>query len=143
VTVALSHLLDTSVFSQPIKDKPVRSVLDRWSALPEDTLCTSSVCLAEVLGALHDRESPKYWRRYRELLENQYAVLPFDAAAADVFSRLDVALRRKGKPRPTLDLMIAATACRHDLVLATLNPRDFTDIPGLAVEDWSRHAAGT
>jgi tRNA(fMet)-specific endonuclease VapC len=33
--------------------------------------------------------------------------------------------------------MIAATALANDLSLATLNPRDVRNIPGLAVEDWS------
>ena len=130
-----SHLLDTSVFSQPIKDKPIPHVLDRWDALREDSICTSAVCLAEVLHGLRDRESPKYWRRYRELLENQYPVLSFDAVA-DVFSNLSVLLRRQGKTRPTLDLMIAATACYHGLVLVTINILDFSGIPGLAIEDW-------
>jgi len=135
--MSLSHLLDTSVFSQPIKDKPIQAVLDRWNALREDALCTSAVCLAEVLHGLRDRESPKYWRRYRELLENHYPIMPFDAAAADVFSTLSVTMCRQGKTRPTLDLMIAATACHHGLILATLNARDFVGIPGLTVENWS------
>jgi tRNA(fMet)-specific endonuclease VapC len=136
--MALSHLLDTSVLSQPIKDHPLPGVLDRWNDLRDDALCTSAVCLAEVLQGLHDRESAKYWRRYRELLENQYPVLPFDGEVADAFAGLAVTMRRQGKPRPALDLMIAATACSHGLVLATLNVRDFTGIPGLVVEDWGR-----
>jgi len=70
------------------------------------------------------------------LLENQYPVLPFDDAVADTFSGLAVDLRRQGKPKPVLDLMIAATACRHGLILATLNARDFVGIPGLVIEDW-------
>lgn len=32
--------------------------------------------------------------------------------------------------------MIAATARHHRLTLATLNLKDFSGIPGLAVEDW-------
>lgn len=136
----LSHLLDTSVLSQPIKDKPLPGVLDRWNDLREDALCTSAVCLAEVLQGLRDRESSKYWRRYRELLENQYPVLPFDASVADTFSILAADMHRQGKPRPTLDLMIAATACRHGLVLATLNTRDFIGIPGLVLEEWGESA---
>ena len=135
--MALSHLLDTSVLSQPIKDRPLRGVLDRWSELRDDVLCTSAVCLAEILQGLRDRESPKYWRRYRELLENQYPVLPFDEAVADIFASLAVSLRREGKPRPVLDLMIAATACSHGLILVTLNAKDFAGIPGLVVEDWN------
>lgn len=132
----LSHLLDTSVFSQPIKDTPLPSVMDRWSRLREDDLCTSAICVAEVLQGLRDRESSKYWRRYRDVLENQYDVLPFDAAVADAYSELAVATRRQGKPRPTLDLMIAATAKRHGLIVATLNVQDFAGIPGLVIEDW-------
>jgi predicted nucleic acid-binding protein len=136
----LTHLLDTSVLSQPIKDRPLPAVMDRWSALREEALCTSAVCLAEMLQGLRDRDSAKYWRRYRELLERQYPVLPFDAAVADTFSQLAADLRRRGKPRPVVDLMIAATACRHGLALATLNARYFAGIPGLTVEDWSSPA---
>ena len=33
--------------------------------------------------------------------------------------------------------MIAATAMSQGLILATLNPRDFRNIPGLLIEDWS------
>lgn len=39
--------------------------------------------------------------------------------------------------RLVVDRMIAATALANDLALATLNPRDFRDIPGLTIEDWS------
>ena len=134
--MALSHLLDTSVLSQPITDHPLPAVLNRWSELGDDALCTSAVCLAEILQGLRDRESPKYWRRYRELLENQYAILAFDTATADVFGSLAATMRRQGKLRPVLDLMIAATACRHGLILATLNTRDFAGIPDLTIEDW-------
>jgi toxin FitB len=134
----LSHLLDTSVFSQPIEDKPLPSVLDRWSSRSEDVFCTSAICLAEILQGLHQRDSLKYWRRYRELLENQYPILAFDASVAETFGILAADARRQGKPKPALDLMIAATACRHGLVLATLNARDFIGISGLVIEDWNQ-----
>jgi tRNA(fMet)-specific endonuclease VapC len=134
----LSHLLDTSVFSQPIKDKPLPTVIDRWSNLRENAFCTSAICLAETLQGLRQRDSLKYWRRYRTLLENQYPILSFNASVADTFSILAADMRRQGKPKPVIDLMIAATACFHGLVLATLNVRDFAEIPGLTVEDWNQ-----
>jgi predicted nucleic acid-binding protein len=134
----LSHLLDTSVFSQPIKDKPLPSVIDRWSNLRENAFCTSAICLAETLQGLRQRDSLKYWRRYRELLENQYLILSFNASVAGTFSVLEADMRRQGKPKTVIDLMIAATACLHGLVLATLNVRDFAEISGLTVEDWSQ-----
>lgn len=39
--------------------------------------------------------------------------------------------------RLVVDRMIAATAISNNLPLATLNPRDFRDVPGLQVDDWS------
>jgi len=133
----LSHLLDMPVLSQPVRDRPLPGVMDRWSRLQDDAFCTSAICLAEVLQGLRERESPKYWRRYRELLEDRYPVLPFDAAVADAFSALAVEMRRRGQPRPALDLMIAATARHNGLILATLNTRNFAGINGLVVEDWA------
>ena len=135
--MALTHLLDTSVFCQPIKDRPIPEVLDRWSELGEVVVCTSAICLAEVLQGLEQRQSEKYWRRFHELLEGQYPVLSVDGAVAAQFGKLASELRRAGQPKPALDLFIAATARQHELVVATLNAKHFADIPGLRVEDWS------
>jgi predicted nucleic acid-binding protein len=132
----LSHLLDTSVFSQPIKDRPIDQVLERWSRLRDDAVCTSAVCLAELLQGLEHRDSKKFWRRYRELLEHRYPILALDEAVAQVFSKLSAITRAQGRPRPVVDLMIAATARCHGLVLVTLNAGHFDGIPGLGVETW-------
>ena len=132
-----THLLDTSVFSQPIRDHPEHAVMERWSALGDEAVCTSAICVAEILQGLEDRGSEKYWRRYRELLDDRYLCLPFDGVVAETFGRLAADLKRAGKPKPALDLLIAATARHHGLIVAMLNTRDFKDIPGVAVEDWS------
>lgn len=60
-------------------------------------------------------------------------VLPFDAAAQHLFQRL----RMQNVRISTLDLRIAAIALRQDAVLVTRNMRDFKQVPGLLVEDWS------
>ena len=133
-----THLLDTSVLSQPMKDQPLEAVLNRWSLLREDRLCTSALCTGEILRGLHARNAPRFWNRYRALIEAHYPSLPFDAAVAATFGRLHRETAAGGKTRPMVDLMIAATATHHGLILATLNARDFAGIPGLVVEDWGR-----
>lgn len=135
--MALTHLLDTSVLSQPIKDRPLMPVLERWHQLGDQATCTSAVCLGELLQGLENRRSEKYWRRYRELVEHRYPALVVDEAVAEHYGRLSADLKRLGSPRPVLDLWIAATAKRYGLIVATLNARDFRDVPGVGVEDWS------
>jgi hypothetical protein len=36
----MTYLLDTSVYCQPIKRKPLKCVMDRWNLLGDDVLCT-------------------------------------------------------------------------------------------------------
>ncbi len=132
-----THLLDTSVFSQPIKDRPAEAVLARWEELGDRAVCTSAICLAEMKQGLEVRRSEKYWRRFNHLLADHYPILPFDEDTATTYARLAAELRSVGKPKPTIDLFIAASAKQHGLILATLNAKDFNGIPGLAVENWA------
>jgi len=66
-------------------------------------------------------------------------VKPFARPISGHFGGSLAGLRiRSGKPRPVVDLLIAATAKSSGLVLATLDRRHFEGLEGLAVEDWSR-----
>lgn len=134
--MALTHLLDTSVYSQPIRDVPVEHVMQRWSELGEESICISAMVHAELVQGLVARNSKKYWSRYQELLAGQYPVLPFDQAVAETYGRLVAELHKAGRPKPVVDLMIAATAHHHNLTIATLNIKDFSGIPGVKVENW-------
>ncbi len=60
-------------------------------------------------------------------------VLPFDEAAATVFTSL-VAQRLRVR---TMDLRIAAIALARGLVVLTRNAQDFGRVPGLQMEDWT------
>ena len=61
------------------------------------------------------------------------AVLPFDGAAAAVYDGLLAQRLRIG----TMDLRIASIALSRSLTLLTRNLRDFQQVPGLVVEDWT------
>jgi len=69
-----------------------------------------------------------------DVLLARIEVLPFDAQAVAVYRRI-VAARGYSRRR-VADRMIAATAIVHDLTLITMNGRDFSDIPGLALTIW-------
>jgi tRNA(fMet)-specific endonuclease VapC len=76
------------------------------------------------------------YRRLRRHVENyrQVNVLDFDEAAAGEFQQLKRAKIRIG----TMDLKIAATALSRDATLLSRNMVDFSKVPRLRVEDWTR-----
>ncbi len=63
-------------------------------------------------------------------------VLDFDADAADHAASIRAELESAGTPIGPHDLLIAATARRHHCVLVTHNSREFSRVPGLALDDW-------
>ncbi|HEX5445983.1 MAG TPA: type II toxin-antitoxin system VapC family toxin [Pirellulales bacterium] len=63
-------------------------------------------------------------------------VIDVDLAIARRFGELRAALLDAGRPTPTIDLLIAATAIVHGMALVTHNTRDFSHIPGLLLADW-------
>ncbi|MEZ5278048.1 MAG: type II toxin-antitoxin system VapC family toxin [Opitutaceae bacterium] len=134
----LTHLLDTSVYSQRLRPNPLESVVDRWRRLGDSALAVSGICEAELRYGLAKKDSNRLWSEYREFLENRLVLLPVDKAVADAFGEIKAVMEREGQPRPDFDLLIAATARAHRLILATLNARHFVGIPGLQVEDWAR-----
>lgn len=134
----LSHLLDTSVYCQPIKPTPLPSVERRWRELGDEALATSSICEAELLYGLELKQSARLKALYQQLLQNRIQLLPVDRSVAQTFSKIKAACRKKGFTTADFDFLIAATAKANGLILATLNARHFEGIEGLAMEDWSR-----
>jgi tRNA(fMet)-specific endonuclease VapC len=60
-------------------------------------------------------------------------ILPFDHLAQQQYQALRSQKIRVG----TLDLRIASIVLRQDAILITRNKRDFVQIPGLKLQDWS------
>ncbi len=63
------------------------------------------------------------------------SVVPFDADAAVAYARM---VRAIGMRRGSFDRLIAAQALASGLTLVTNNEKDFADIPGLNIENWTR-----
>lgn len=133
----VSHLLDTSVYCQPIRKHPLPSVVKRWTHLGDDRLCVSVLCEAELLQGLEAQGSKELWGRHDRILRDRLQTMDFDKDMAQTYSIWAGNSIRRGRPRPVMDLLIAASAKAAGLVLATLNAKDFEGLDGLVVEDWS------
>jgi tRNA(fMet)-specific endonuclease VapC len=121
-------LLDTNIFIY-ILDAALPDLRARIEAHAIGALVTSTIVLAELVRGI-PRDDDRTLARLQQLLALAPA-LPFDDHAARTYARLPFA-------RGRFDRLIAAHALSLDLAIVTANPRDFADIPGLRVEDWTQ-----
>lgn len=95
----------------------------------------SALSLAELQrGVYRDTRVTAIRQARLEVLLHGLPVLPFDAPAALVYGRI---IAQCGwARRRDYDRMIAAHAISSRSILVTNNSADFSDIPGLFMENW-------
>lgn len=89
----------------------------------------SAIVGAELILGFENAEAGQ-----KELLERfleQFRVEPFDEKAARAYARVPF---RRGK----LDRLVAAHALALEATLITNNVQDFSDVPGLKLQNWTR-----
>ena len=131
------YLLDTSVYTQPLRRIPVMASLQRWDDAGDERCVISIVCRSETDWGLLKSPDQRRNQRYQDLIRDRLAVLQTDAECWRIFSIMKARQAQLGKIVGDLDLLIAATARQHDCIVATLNSSDFSKIEGLRWEDWS------
>jgi predicted nucleic acid-binding protein len=135
--MALSHLLDTSVYSQPLKPRPLASVEQHWRKHGDQALAISVICSAELIFGIEKKQSAKLRADYETILKGRLVVLDVDSEIAEAFGNLKALALKKGIGSSDFDLLIAASAKVRNLTLATLNARHFEGL-NVVVEDWSK-----
>ena len=131
----MSYLLDTNIISETIRRSPNKALIAWLDNLPAEALHVSVLTMGEIRKGVEAvtegrrREKLRLWLEHElpEWFEGR--VLSVDLAVADRWGRLLVEV---GRPVPTVDSLLAATALHHELRLVTRNARDF-DYPGLDV----------
>jgi predicted nucleic acid-binding protein len=85
--------------------------------------------------AMRASAPPRRLQTVTDLLDDT-AILDVDLIVGQKFGEIRAGLLDIGRPAPSLDLFLAATALVHDLTLVTHNVQDFQNVPGLRIQDW-------
>jgi tRNA(fMet)-specific endonuclease VapC len=102
------NLFDTAVIIEMIREKKFSPGL------------ISPITVIEVLRGIDDKKRQKI----RMLLEESFSILNLDNSTIESYCIIYQKLKKDGALLPDADLLIAATAMAHDLLLET-NDRHF------------------
>jgi predicted nucleic acid-binding protein len=132
------YLLDTNVVSELRKPKPHGGVLAWLRSIEDRDLHLSAVTLGEIQAGIEitrEQDSAKAAdiETWADQLATTWNILPMDAATFRIWARL---MHRRSN---TLieDAMIAATAQRHALQVATRNIADFKELGVRTFNPWA------
>ena len=128
----MSYLIDTNVLSELRRKSPDQNVVKWFSKRPAATLFLSVLTLGEIRKGIEGVFDDQRRLALTDWLEIDLPmfftgrILSVDGAVADRWGRL---VATAGRPLPTIDSLLAATALEHDLMLVTRNVKDFTGLP--------------
>ena len=131
----MRYLLDSDWLIDYLKEEPQAQQL--IGQLAQDGIAISTITYMEVFqGVLRSRDPVLAQDQLGDFVA-AVPVLPFTRPVAEQCALLRETLRKQGKrpQRRALDLMIAATAIAHDLVLVTRNLADYRDLSGLKLHE--------
>jgi len=129
------YLLDTNICIYLIKRRPPQ-VLERFRRCAVGDIGLSTMTLAELQYGVAKSLFPAQNQQALDAFTLPLEVVAFDAAAAVAYGPVRAALERQGTPIGALDLLIAAHALSLGVTLVTNNPREFSRVSGLRVENW-------
>lgn len=120
VTIVLA---DTNVIGEFVKSTPDAQVM-RWLQTVQ-LMAISAVTLEEAHFGLAWQPNTRKLALFNALVQSLHAVYPITPAIAQRGGALHGQFQAQGFIRSAPDMLIAATAIEHQLVLATRNVRDF------------------
>lgn len=125
------YCLDSDVLIWQLRNvKRREKITDHLAQLARSgALSCSALSVAEVAQGLRAGEEAK-----TQVLFDALDVHPVDRVIADRAGAIVRVLKSRVRTLGLADAIIAATCLIHDLVLVTLNVRDFEQVEGLAIE---------
>jgi len=136
----VTYLLDTNACIAVINGKPasVRTRLQREFDAGARVLVSPIVAFELWYGVAKSARQQANAKLLATFFAGPLSMLAFDEEDAKVVGKLRAEIEAAGKPIGAYDLLIAAQAMRHELILVTANAREFGRINQLRWQDWAK-----
>jgi len=132
----MKYFLDTNICIYALKDKfpCIKEIMRELS--PVDIGIPAMVKAELYYGALKSNKKEKVFSALEKFL-SPFEIVPFGDREIMAYGRIRTNLEREGKIIGPNDLIIAATAISHNMILVTHNKAEFERVEGLVIEDWT------
>ena len=132
----MAYLIDTDILIYSLKnDEHVKQKFRENQNIPKSI---SVITYGElVFGARKSRHIEKNLAVTYRIAE-LFPVIDIDRSIMDVFGEIKSSLEMRGSIIEDMDILIAATALSHNLILVTNNVKHFKKIKDLRMENWKK-----
>lgn len=125
------HCMDTDVIIDFLRGKP--DVVKAIKGFSADGVSTTCLNVCELYKGAFLSATPDEVVRVADFLRN-VDVLGIDEKAARIYGSIFALLKAQGAIKQEFDMLIAAICISHGQKLVTRNVKDFSTIPGIALE---------
>lgn len=131
----MQYLLDTCVISDFIKGEP--GTQTRLNQISPADIAVSVITVMELrYGLLNNPQRAKKIEPAITSLLNSVSILEFNQEDAEQTAQIRSILKKQGQPIGAYDVLIAATALHHGLIMVTANQKEFDRVAGLQTRNW-------
>lgn len=129
-------LLDTDTLSYYFKQHP--QVVSHFNnhVAKQGAIFISRISIVEILGGLKAKNAVRQIENFKSFIA-QHKILDTTEASAEVSSDIFADLWQKGRHSGNYDILIAGIALANDLTLVTNNTKDYNNITGLSLDNWT------
>lgn len=132
----MTYLIDTDIIIYSLKNHT--QVVENFRRFANAQKSISVITYGELAyGARKSQHTEKNLAKVFRIGE-LFPMLPVSRTIMDTFGSLKASLEKTGRGIDDMDLLIAATAITHNLVLVTNNSRHFARVSGLETVNWAQ-----
>ncbi len=133
----MKFLLDTNICIYLINKKDA-DLLRKIITYRNDDIAISTITIAEMEYGVSKSSKTHQNRLALATFLIPFSALDFNQEAASEYGIIRTWLVANGKQVGPMDMLIAAQARSKGLVLVTNHEKEFAQVPGLEVENWTK-----
>jgi len=138
----MNYLIDTCVLSEFTRRVPDEKIIQWIKSIDEDMLFISAITIGEIKNGVetlpdsHRKNDLVIWLNEGIIGRFGQRILALDAQTMLVWGGLRARTNKAGVKMALFDSLIAATALRHNLIVATRNVPDFVASGVQLINPW-------